>query len=55
MGRRELFTEFRLGGPKGRGYWEDLGVGGMITGKMDPSIIILGSDMGNLIKRVLPT
>jgi hypothetical protein len=34
---------------------EDLGVGGMITGKMDPSIIILGSDMGNLIKRVLPT
>jgi hypothetical protein len=31
MGRGEMFTEFRLGGPKGRDHWEDLGVGGRIT------------------------
>jgi hypothetical protein len=24
----EMFTEFWLGGPKGRGHWEDLSVGG---------------------------
>jgi hypothetical protein len=27
----EVFTEFWLGDPKGRDYWEDLGVGGRIT------------------------
>jgi hypothetical protein len=31
MGRGEVFTEFWLGGPKGRDHWEDLGVGGRIT------------------------
>jgi hypothetical protein len=28
MGRGEVFTGFWLGGPKARGHWEDLGVGG---------------------------
>jgi hypothetical protein len=27
-GRGEVFTGFRLGGPKLRDHWEDLGVGG---------------------------
>jgi hypothetical protein len=31
MGRGEVFTGFWLGGPKARGHWEDLGVGGRIT------------------------
>jgi hypothetical protein len=31
MGRGDVFTRFWLGGPKGRGHWEDLGVGGRIT------------------------
>jgi hypothetical protein len=31
MGRGELFTVFRSGGPKGRDHWEDLGVCGMVT------------------------
>jgi hypothetical protein len=31
MGRGEVFTEFQLGGPKGRDHWEDLGIGGRIT------------------------
>jgi hypothetical protein len=26
-----VFTGFWLGGPKARGHWEDLGVGGRIT------------------------
>jgi hypothetical protein len=30
-GRREVFTGFRLGSPKARDHWEDLGVGGRIT------------------------
>jgi hypothetical protein len=30
MGRGDVFTGFWLGGPKARGHWEDLGVGGMI-------------------------
>jgi hypothetical protein len=30
MGRGEVFTGFRLGSPKARDYWEDLGVGGRI-------------------------
>jgi hypothetical protein len=29
--RGEVFRGFWLGGPKGRDYWEDLGVGGRIT------------------------
>jgi hypothetical protein len=29
--RREVFTEFRLGSPKGRDHWKDLGVGGRVT------------------------
>jgi hypothetical protein len=29
MGRGEVFTGFWLGGPKGRDYWEDLGIGGI--------------------------
>jgi hypothetical protein len=29
-GRGEGFTEFWLGGPKGRDHWEDIGVGGSI-------------------------
>jgi hypothetical protein len=31
MGRGEVFTVFRLGGPKVRDHWEDQGVGGRIT------------------------
>jgi hypothetical protein len=31
MRRGEVFTGFRLGSPKGRDHWEDLGVGGRIT------------------------
>jgi hypothetical protein len=31
MGEREVFTEFWLGGSKGRDHWEDQGVGGRIT------------------------
>jgi hypothetical protein len=31
MGRRKVFTGFRLGGSKGRDHWEDLDVGGRIT------------------------
>jgi hypothetical protein len=31
MGRGEVFTGFRLGGPKLRDQWEDLGIGGRIT------------------------
>jgi hypothetical protein len=31
MGRGEVFTGFRLGSPKARDHWEDLGVGGIIT------------------------
>jgi hypothetical protein len=31
MGRGEVFTGFWLGGPKARGHWEDLDVGGRIT------------------------
>jgi len=30
-GRGEVFTEFWLGGPKGRDHWDNLGVGGRIT------------------------
>jgi hypothetical protein len=30
-----VFTGFRLGGPKGRDHWEDLGVGGKNNIKMD--------------------
>jgi hypothetical protein len=30
-GMGEMFTGFWLGGPKVRGHWEDLGVGGRIT------------------------
>jgi hypothetical protein len=30
MGRGEVFTGFRLGCPKARDYWEDLGVCGRI-------------------------
>jgi hypothetical protein len=30
-GRGEVFTGFWLGGPKVRGHWEDLGIGGRIT------------------------
>jgi hypothetical protein len=29
--RGEVFTGFWLGGPKARGHWEDLGIGGRIT------------------------
>jgi hypothetical protein len=31
MEEGDVFTEFRLGCPKGRGHWEDLGVGERIT------------------------
>jgi hypothetical protein len=31
MGRGEVFTGLWFGGPKGRGHWEDQGVGGKIT------------------------
>jgi hypothetical protein len=31
MGRGEVFTELRLGGPKGTDHWEDLGICGRIT------------------------
>jgi hypothetical protein len=31
MGRGEVFTAFWFGGPKVRGHWEDLGIGGRIT------------------------
>jgi hypothetical protein len=31
MGWGEVFSEFWLGGPKGRDRWEDLDVGGKIT------------------------
>jgi hypothetical protein len=30
-GKREMLTEFWLGGPNARDHWEDLGVGGRIT------------------------
>jgi hypothetical protein len=30
MGKGEVFTGFRLGGPKGRDHWEHLGAGGRI-------------------------
>jgi len=30
-GRSEMYTEFWLGGPRGRDHWEDWGVGGRIT------------------------
>jgi hypothetical protein len=30
-GRAEVFTGFRLRGPKGGNHWEDLGVDGRIT------------------------
>jgi hypothetical protein len=30
-GRGEVFTGFRLGGPKVRNHWEDLGVNERIT------------------------
>jgi hypothetical protein len=30
-GRGEVFTGFRLGSPKVRNHWEDLGLGGRIT------------------------
>jgi hypothetical protein len=30
-GRGEVFTGFRLEGPKARGHWQDVGVGGRIT------------------------
>jgi hypothetical protein len=30
-GRGEVFTGFWLGGPKGRGHWKKLSVGGRIT------------------------
>jgi len=29
--RGEVFTEFWLGGPKGKDHWEDLDVSGRIT------------------------
>jgi len=35
MGSGELFTEFWLGGPKGRDHWEEVGVGGRITLRWD--------------------
>jgi hypothetical protein len=31
QGMVEVFTEFWLGGPKGRDHWEYLGVSGRIT------------------------
>jgi hypothetical protein len=31
MERGEVFTGFRLGGPKRRDHWEDLGIEGKIT------------------------
>jgi len=31
-GRGEVFTGFWLGGPRVRDHWEDLGVGGRISG-----------------------
>jgi hypothetical protein len=31
MGEGEVFTGSRLGGPKVREHWEDIGVGGRIT------------------------
>jgi len=31
MGERKVFTRLWLEGPKGRDYWEDLGIGGIIT------------------------
>jgi hypothetical protein len=31
MGKGEVFIGFRLGGPKVRDNWEDLGVGGRVT------------------------
>jgi hypothetical protein len=30
-GRGEVFIGLRLGGPKGRDHWEDVGVGGSVT------------------------
>jgi hypothetical protein len=29
--RGEMFTEFWMGGAKGRDHWEDLGIGGRIS------------------------
>jgi hypothetical protein len=31
MGRGDVFTEFWLGGPKGRDHWEDTGISRRIT------------------------
>jgi hypothetical protein len=31
MGKGQMLTGFRLGGPKGRDHWEHLSVGGRIT------------------------
>jgi hypothetical protein len=31
MWKGGVFTGFRLGGPKGKDHWEDLGIGGRIT------------------------
>jgi len=28
VGREEVFTRFWLGGPKGRGHWKDVDIGG---------------------------
>jgi hypothetical protein len=44
----EVFTGFRLRGPKGRYHWEDLGVGGRMTFKMD--LREIGIDEANWIR-----
>jgi hypothetical protein len=47
MEEGEVFTGFWLGIPKVRGHWEDLGVGGRITFKMD--VREIGIDVANWI------
>jgi hypothetical protein len=34
-----VFTGFCLGGPKVRDHWEDLGVGGLVKGKVIPVLL----------------
>jgi hypothetical protein len=43
-----VFTEFWLGGPKARGYWTDLGIGGEDNIKMD--LREIGIDGANWIQ-----
>jgi hypothetical protein len=40
-GGERIFTVFRLGGPKVRDHWEDLGVGGRI--KLERTLVRQGS------------